>query len=85
MDYRTKQSEAFKLAHSILTHLELPISLQQVATLAHFLLQPAVDQTSFHKVRPIEPTPSQKNLFDKLNGALSGEENGLQTTLDQCL
>jgi len=69
MDYRTKQSEAFKWAHAILTHLEQETCLQAVATLAHFLIQEEVARTIFHSILTIEHSPSLKSLVDELNEA----------------
>ena len=69
MDYRRKQSEAFKWAHAILTHLEEVTSLQAVAKLAHFLIQVEEGQTISHSTPTIGHSPSLKSLVDELNEA----------------
>jgi len=69
MDYRDKQSEAFKLAHAILKHLDRSTSLEKVSQLAHFLLRVEQGQTFSHSNPTIVSTLSPKNLVDELNEA----------------
>jgi len=69
MDYRDKQSEAFRWAHAILKHLNQVTTLQKVSQLAHFLLSVEQDQTSSHSNPSIAGILCQKNLVDELNEA----------------
>tara|TARA_R110000823_G_scaffold26899_1_gene78412 strand:- start:69 stop:329 length:261 start_codon:yes stop_codon:yes gene_type:complete len=69
MDYRDKQSEAFRWAHAILKHLDHSTSLEKVSQLAHFLLKVEQDQTTSHSNPSIVWTLSQKSLVDELNEA----------------
>ena len=69
MNYRDKQSEAFRWAHAILKHLNQVTSLEKVAQLAHFLLSVERDQTSSHSNPSIAGILTQKNLVDVLNEA----------------
>ena len=69
MDYRDKQSEAFRWAHAILKHLNHSTCLEKVSLLAHFLLKVEQDQTSSHSNPSIAGILTQKNLVDVLNEA----------------